>query len=168
METTTIHIIAFVLVCCERQDFSLIIAMMRLESFLSQQTNHSCFLRDQYHQPTKMPHPDPANSPSPPTTSIIELEDSSSPSPSFHSLSPLAQTMTMDDAPTAIRPPLAQMTDNNNSPALSVAPNHVPLAQMTMDEESEEEYVSLLLMTLLPARPPPKVTTKTKGSPRPS
>jgi hypothetical protein len=49
--------------------------------------------------------------------------------------------MTMDDAPTAIPHPLAQMTDNNKSPALFVAPNHVPLAQMTMDEESKDDYV---------------------------
>jgi hypothetical protein len=35
----------FCLVYCERQGFSLIIAMMRLECFLSQQTHHSCLLQ---------------------------------------------------------------------------------------------------------------------------
>jgi hypothetical protein len=77
-----------------------------------------------------MAHPHPADSPSPPTTSIIELEnpsvDNSSlstqeGSPSFHSITPLEQTM------------------DGDSPALSalfsVASNHIPLAQM-MDDES--------------------------------
>jgi hypothetical protein len=61
------------------------------------------------HQCTNMPHPGPAGSPSPPPPSLIELENPSmdntslstqedSPSPSFHSIPPLAQMMDNEES----------------------------------------------------------------------
>jgi hypothetical protein len=171
--TTTIYKITFVMFVVVRGDtpvlssFSLassLLIMMRLECFLSQQTNR-CLLQSKFastHQLTNMPQPNPTNSPRPPTTSIIELDN-----PSVDDTSLSTQKDYLSPSFDSI-PPLAQKIDND-SPAPSVVASILPLAQMMDDESSRTlRTISLLLMTLQPTRPLLKVTTKTTRSQRPS